>query len=151
MTYSWSCSIYFITYGLSHFSYVRLFATIWTVARQAPLSVGFSRQEHWSGLPCPLQRIFLTQGLNPSLLNWQVDSLSSGPPGKPSVLPKQSAGEPVSQAHPRGHSSEKRARPHLSVQGAVPCAHPPTQAEGSWHRLSTEGDTMQRRADPMAC
>ena len=38
---------------LSRFSHVRLFATSWTVALQAPLSVGFSRQEHWSGLPCP--------------------------------------------------------------------------------------------------
>ena len=31
----------------------QLFATLWTVAHQAPLSVGFSRHEHWSGLPCP--------------------------------------------------------------------------------------------------
>ena len=38
---------------LSHFSHVRLFATPWTVAHQALLSLGFSRQEHWSGLPCP--------------------------------------------------------------------------------------------------
>ena len=38
---------------LSHFSCVRLFATLWTVARQAPLSMGFSRQEYWSGSPCP--------------------------------------------------------------------------------------------------
>ena len=37
---------------LSHFSYVRLFATPWTIAYQAPLSMGFSRQEYWSGLPC---------------------------------------------------------------------------------------------------
>ena len=34
-------------------SHVRLFATQWTVAHQAPLSMGFSRQEYWSGLPCP--------------------------------------------------------------------------------------------------
>ena len=34
-------------------SRVCLFATLWTVARQAPLSMGFSRPEHWSGLPCP--------------------------------------------------------------------------------------------------
>ena len=34
-------------------SCVRLFATPWTVAHQDPLSMGFSRQEHWSGLPCP--------------------------------------------------------------------------------------------------
>ena len=38
-------------YVLSHFSCVWLFATLWTVARQAPLSMGFSRQEYWSGLP----------------------------------------------------------------------------------------------------
>ena len=38
---------------LSRFSHVRLFATSWTVALQAPLSVGLSRQEYWSGLPSP--------------------------------------------------------------------------------------------------
>ena len=38
---------------LSCFSRVRLFATAWTIARQAPLSIGFSRQEHWSALPRP--------------------------------------------------------------------------------------------------
>ena len=37
---------------LSHLSRVQLFATPWTVASQAPLSMGFSRQESWSGLPC---------------------------------------------------------------------------------------------------
>ena len=45
----------------------RLFAILWTAAHQAPLFMGFSRQEHWSGLPCPPQGIFLTQGLNPRL------------------------------------------------------------------------------------
>ena len=38
---------------LSRFSHVRLFVTLWTVACQAPLSMGFSRQEYWSGLPFP--------------------------------------------------------------------------------------------------
>ena len=38
---------------LSRFILVRLFATPWAVAHQAPLSMGFSRQEYWSGLPCP--------------------------------------------------------------------------------------------------
>ena len=38
---------------LSHFSHVRLFLTLWTVALQTLLSMGFSRQEHWSGLPFP--------------------------------------------------------------------------------------------------
>ena len=38
---------------LSHFSSVQLIATPWTVALQFPLFMGFSRQEYWSGLPCP--------------------------------------------------------------------------------------------------
>ena len=37
---------------LSRFSHIQLFAILWTVAHQAPLSMGFSRQEYWSGLPC---------------------------------------------------------------------------------------------------
>ena len=38
---------------LIYYSHVRLFVTPWTVAHQAPLSIGFSRQEYWRGLPCP--------------------------------------------------------------------------------------------------
>ena len=38
---------------LSHFSHVLLFVTLWTVARQAPLSMEFSREEYWGGLPFP--------------------------------------------------------------------------------------------------
>ena len=41
---------------LSHFGRVRLFATLWTVARQAPQSMGFSRQEYWSGVAMPSSR-----------------------------------------------------------------------------------------------
>ena len=48
---------------------VRPFATPGTVAHLAPLSMGFSRQEHWSGCHSFLQRIFLSQGSNPSLLH----------------------------------------------------------------------------------
>ena len=43
---------------------------------------GFSRQEYCSGLPCPPQGMFLTQGSNPCLLHWQVGSLPLVPPGK---------------------------------------------------------------------
>ena len=52
--------------------------TLWTVACQAPLPMGFSRQEYWSGLPCPSPWIFPTQGLNQHLLHilhWQAGSL----------------------------------------------------------------------------
>ena len=51
------------------FSRVWLFATPWTVAHQAPLSVGFSRQEYWVGSHALLHRIFPTQGSNLSLLH----------------------------------------------------------------------------------
>ena len=66
------------SYVLSHVSCVQLFVTLWTVARQTPLSMGFSRQEYWSGLPCFPLGIFPTLELNPHLLcllHWQVDSL----------------------------------------------------------------------------
>ena len=48
-----------------------------------PMDWGFFRQEYWSGLPCLLQGIFLTQGSNPCLLHRQVGSLPLVPPGKP--------------------------------------------------------------------
>ena len=49
---------------LSCFSCVQLFATLWTVARQTPLSMGFSSQEHWSGLPCPPPGLLPDPGIN---------------------------------------------------------------------------------------
>ena len=70
---------------LSRFSSVQLFATLWTAAHQAPLSMGFSRQEYWSALPFR-HGIFLTQGQNSRvlcLLHWQVDSLPLAQPEKP--------------------------------------------------------------------
>ena len=69
---------------LSRFSHVRLYATLWTLAHQVPLSMEFSRQEYWSGLPCPPPGDLLTQRLNVScLLHWQVGSLPLAPPWKP--------------------------------------------------------------------
>ena len=58
---------------LSCFSHVPLFVTLWTVARQAPLSMGFSRQEHWSGLPCPPPGD-LEPGIQPRSPTFQADS-----------------------------------------------------------------------------
>ena len=48
---------------LSHFSNVQLCATLWTVAPQAHLSMGFSRQEYWNGLPCPPPGDLLDPGI----------------------------------------------------------------------------------------
>ena len=53
---------------LSCFSRVGLFAMLWTVACQAPLSMGFSRQESWNGLPCPPPRDLLDPGIEPEFL-----------------------------------------------------------------------------------
>ena len=50
------------------FSHVRLFVTLWTVALQAPLSMGFSRQEYGSGLPCRLSGDRLNPGIEPTSL-----------------------------------------------------------------------------------
>ena len=49
----------------SHFSHVQLFAILWTVTCQAPLSMGFSRQEYWSGLPCPPPGDLSKPGIKP--------------------------------------------------------------------------------------
>ena len=57
-------------------------ATPWTVACQAPLSMEFSRQEYWSGLPCSLPG-HLDPGIEPGSLALEVDSLLSKPPGSP--------------------------------------------------------------------
>ena len=67
-------------------SCVQLFMTVWTVARQAPLFMGFFKQEHWSGLLCPLPGDLPNPGLNPRLLcllHWQAGSFPLVPPGKP--------------------------------------------------------------------
>ena len=63
-------------------SHVRLFATPWTIAYQAPLSVGFSRQRYWSGLPCPFPEDLPDPGIKPGSPALQADALPSEPPGK---------------------------------------------------------------------
>ena len=56
-------------------SLVQLFETLWTVAHQAPLSMGFSRQEYWSGLPCPSAGHLSSPGVQPASPALQVESL----------------------------------------------------------------------------
>ena len=63
---------------------VTLFATPWTVTCQAPLSMGFSRQEYWSGLPFPSPGDLPKTGIEPRSPALRADSLPSEPPGKPS-------------------------------------------------------------------
>ena len=63
-------------------SRVRLYATPWTVACQAPLSMGFSRQDYWSGLPFPSPGDLPDSGIEPGAPALQADALPSEPPGK---------------------------------------------------------------------
>ena len=64
-------------------SCVQLFATPWTAAYQAPRSMGFSRQEYWSGLPLPSSGDIPDSGMEPRSPILQADSLPSELPGKP--------------------------------------------------------------------
>ena len=64
-------------------SHVGLFATPWTVAYQAPLSMGFSRQEYCSGLPFPSPGDVPDPGIEPRSPALQADASTSEPPGKP--------------------------------------------------------------------
>ena len=67
-------------------SRVRLFATPWTVAYQAPPSMGFSRQECWSGLPFPSPGDPPEPGIEPWSPELQADALPSEPPGNPQKI-----------------------------------------------------------------
>ena len=69
---------------LSRFSRVHLYATLWIVAHQASLSMGFSRQEYWSGLPFPSPGNLPNPGIEPASLItpcWKAGSLLLAPPG----------------------------------------------------------------------
>ena len=90
-------SIYGYACMLGHFSHVQLCGTLWTIACQGPLSMGFSTQEYWSGLPCPSPGDLPDPGIEPvslmfptlarhyvsCLLHWLAGSLPLEPPEKP--------------------------------------------------------------------
>ena len=98
-------------------SLVQLLVTPWTVARQAPLSMGFSRQDNEGGCHALLQGIFPTQGSNLrllSLLHGQASSLPLAPPEKPTT-----GAEIVNSGYWR--YSQKRLKPIL---GGFGCKEP---------------------------
>ena len=64
------------------FSHVCLFVTPWTVAHQGPPSMGFFRQEYWSGLPFPSPGNLPDPGIKPRSSTLQAGALTSEPPGK---------------------------------------------------------------------
>ena len=74
--------------------------TPWTVAYQAPPSMGFIRQEYWSGLPFPSPGDLPDLGIEPRSPAFQADSLTSEPPGKP-------------KSHLLSHEGDSNFQPHL--------------------------------------
>ena len=86
--------------------------TPWTVARQAPLSVGFPRQEYWSGLPCRLPGDLPNPGIKPRSPALHVDSLPSEPPGKPNLK----AGL-IQNLNPGPHTRSKTHIPDRPAKG----------------------------------
>ena len=74
-------------------SHVQLFATPWTVVYQAPLSMGFSRQAYWSGLPFPSPGDLPDPGIEHGSPALQADAVTSEPPGK-----RESKGKPFPKA-----------------------------------------------------
>ena len=78
--YTW---VSYVCKWVKSLSRVRLFATPWTVAHQAPPSMGFSRQEYWSGLPIPSPGDLPNPGIEPRSPTLWADALTSEPPGKP--------------------------------------------------------------------
>ena len=81
--------IHIIHVHVQWFSGVRLFSTLLTVARQAPLSKGLSSQEYWSGLPFPPPGDLPDPGIKPRSPALQADILPSEPPRKPLQLSSQ--------------------------------------------------------------
>ena len=78
---------------LSCLSHVQLFATLWTVAHQAPLSMGFFKQEYWNGLSCPPPGDLSHPGIEPtSLMSPALAGrfFTVAPPGKPFRLLRDS-------------------------------------------------------------
>ena len=97
------------------------FATPWTVARQAPLSMEFSRQECWSGLPFPSSGDLPDPGIEPGSPALQADSLPSELLGKPSFTGEENEAErwkrtQLCTASPGGHAGSLHAQlPQASV------------------------------------
>ena len=91
---------------------VHLFVTPWTVAHQAPLSMGFSRQEYCSGLPFPSPGDLSDPGIEPGSLTLWTGSLQLGPWGKPSYDPRL-AQESNRKKEKKGYWSVKKS--HIFV------------------------------------
>ena len=114
----------------SHFSCVQLLETLWTTAHQVPLSVGFSRQEYRSGLPCPPPGDLPDPGI-------QSGSLPLVPPGKPFTTPGISPNilhEKVNQDK-CNNILEASSAPHKSEQEAESSGLDQNQSQGGYSEI----------------
>ena len=91
--------------------------TLWTIARQAPLPMGFSRQEYWSGLPCPPLGDLPNPGIEPRSLSLQADSLPSEPPEKPIPSPEDLPNPEIELGSPALQMDSLLAEPPGKLRG----------------------------------
>ena len=111
---------------MKSFIRVQLFVTLWMVAYQAPPSMGFSKQEYWSGLPFPSPGNLHSPGIKPRFPALQADALLSEPPRKP-------------QHHPTGLRSAHSPQPAslestpMSLPFSPGCEHPEQGIEPVHH------------------
>ena len=123
--------------------------TLWTVAHQAPLSMGFSRQEYWSGLPCPPPGDLPDPGTEPCilfcLLHWQVGSFLLVSPGKPNASNKYKRRYQTLSWNVTVTLESMRANPLLGIpklgrtgrsQREDPCSGTQLAQAQPWNRLS---------------
>ena len=124
---------------LSRFNRVQLFATLWTVACQAPRSMEFSRQEYWSGLPCPplkdlpdpgIEPLSLTSpalagGFFPTSTTWEGQSDFS------SMVKEWEIQHPERNSGLRGWSQQQRT-PGDSLEKHIPGPHPDLLIQRLW-------------------
>ena len=116
----------------SHFGPVRLFAILWTLACQAPLSMEFSRQEYWSGLPFPPPENLPNPGIKPvSLcLLYRRGICTTEPPGKPSGC-----------SQPNERKREGKGRAGVSVTINAPVLTVTAVVSDHWEKVA-HGDMI---------
>ena len=106
-------SILWVVFVMLSHSVVSDSATPWTVARQAPLSMGFSRQEYWRGLQCPSPGNLPNPGIKPTSLASPTlvgRFFTTEPPGKLSEYRK-----PIKKTYRPRRSSENQLQKHVSL------------------------------------
>ena len=129
---------------LSHFGHVQLFVTLWIVARQVPLSMGFSSQEYWSGLLCLDPGCLPNPGTEPASLvspALQVDSSLLRPNIHEAIVDKQ-----ASQVGAMVKNSPDNAGDTIDVSSIPGSGRCPREGNGTPLQYSCLRNSMDRRA-----